>query len=193
MAVTLLATIEPISLAEAKAWLLIDYDDQDSEIESLIKAARLKIEKRCGISIAMKQYAEKLSGFSDKIELSNPPVISVDSIKYLDADGAEQTVDVADYVLMQDDYVPYIFPASAWPTDIADRPDAVRITYTTGIDIEDSPPDEVPEDLKQAMRLMIGENFETRQGELLLPTRQELGVPSHGIDELLAPYVVMRL
>lgn len=193
MAVTLLATIEPISVEDAKTWLLVDYDDQDEVIASIIKAARLSIEKRCGISIAMKRYEMKVFGFSDRIELPNPPVISVESIKYIDEDGVEQTIDASDYVFVQDDYVPFVFVQSGWPEDVADRPDAVRITYTTGIDIEDSPPDEVPEDLKQAIRLTVAEKFENRQGEILLPTRQELGVLSHGIDELLAPYIVMRL
>jgi uncharacterized phiE125 gp8 family phage protein len=193
MAVTLLATIEPISVAEAKEWLLVDYDDQDEVIEAIIKAARLKIEKRCGISIAMKQYGMKVGGFSNRIELPYPPVISVDSIKYLDGDGVEQTVDASDYVLMQDDYVPYVFATGGWPTDNADRPDAVQVTYTTGIDVEDSPPDEVPEDLKHAMRLLIGSAFELRQDVLLSPVRQELEVTPNGYEEIIAPYIVMRL
>lgn len=193
MAVTQIATIEPISLDEAKQWLLVTYDDQDDVIESIIKAARLKIERRCGISIAMKQYAEKISGFSDKIELSNPPVISVDSIKYLDADGVEQTVDPAGYELVQDDYVPFVFALSEWPSDISDRLDAVRVTYTTGIDIEDSPPDEIPEDLKQALRWLISHFFENRESTALTPVRQEIQEVPDTVEAILAPYIVPRL
>ena len=192
MAVTLLATIEPVSLAEAKAWLNIDYDDQNDVITSIIKAARLKIEKRCGISIAMKQYAAKISHFADQIELPNPPVISVDSIKYLDEDDVEQTVDPAEYEFVQDDYVPYVFPLDEWPDDVKDRPDAVRITFTTGIDIEDSPPDEVPEDLKQAMRWLIGHMYENRE-EVFLASRTLMVETPDTVEAIIAPYIVPRL
>jgi len=191
MSVVQIATIEPVSLEDAKLWLNIDYDDQDSVIESIIKAARLKIEKRCGISIALKQYLVKTASF-DEIALQNPPIVSVDAVKYLDESGAEQTIPPSDYILMEDPFAPYIFPVVDWPVT-ATRPDAVRVTYTSGIDIEDSPPDEVPEDLLQAMRLIVGEMYENRQDEMMLPTRQELGVLSNGVMSLLSPYIVPRL
>lgn len=193
MSVVQIATIEPITLAEAKAWLNIDYDDQDEVIESIIKAARLKIEKRCGISIALKQYRMKIAGFGESIELSNPPVVSVESVKYLDEDGVEQTIDESAYAFIDDDYSPYLYPLEDWPTDVASRPDAVRIEFTSGIDIEDSPPDEVPADLLQAMRLEIGAMFENREQELLVPTRQELMLLANGVPQLIAPYIVPRL
>lgn len=193
MSVVHLATIEPITVDEAKQWLNVDYDDQDEVIASIIKAARLKIEKRCGISIAMKQYRMKLAGFGGKIELTYPPVVSVDSVKYLDEDGVEQTIDAAAYVLIEDDYAPYIHPLESWPKDVAARPDAVRVEFTSGVDIEDSPPDEVPADLLQAMRLEIGAMFENREQELLVPTRQELMLLANGVPQLIAPYIVPRL
>lgn len=191
MSVVQIATIEPITVAEAKQWLNIDYDDQDTVIASIIKAARLKIEKRCGISIALKQYEIKAASF-EGIALQNPPIVSVDAVKYLDTDGVEQTVPPSDYVLMDDAYAPYLFPVVNWPST-AQRPDAVRVTYTSGIDIEDSPPDEVPDDLLQAMRLEIGAMFENREQELLVPTRQELMLLGNGVPELIAPYIVPRL
>lgn len=191
MSVVQIATIEPITVAEAKQWLNIDYDDQDTVIASIIKAARLKIEKRCGISIALKQYEIKAASF-EGIALQNPPIVSVDAVKYLDTDGVEQTVPPSDYVLMDDAYAPYLFPVVDWPST-AQRPDAVRVTYTSGIDIEDSPPDEVPDDLLQAMRLLIGHFAENREEVLLTPTRQELEHLPEGAMSLIAPYIVPRL
>lgn len=193
MSVTQIATIEPIDVAEAKKWLLVDYDDQDEIIDSIIKAARMKIERRCGISISMKKYKLALPSFSGEIELPNPPVISVDRITYLDGEGVEKEIPQSDYELVPDDYVPTVIPASKWPTDVTTRPNAVRIEFTTGIDIQNSPPDDIPEDLKQAMRLVVGEMYENRQDEMMLPTRQELGVLSNGVLNLISPYIVPRL
>lgn len=193
MSVVHLATIEPITLTEAKAWLNVDYDDQDAVITSIIKAARLKIEKRCGISIALKQYRMKIAEFGEKIDLSNPPVISVESVKYLDEDGVEQTIDASAYTFIDDEYSPYLYPLEDWPTDVAARPDAVRVEFTSGIDIEDSPPDEVPADLLQAMRWLIGHLFENRESTVLTPTRQELQETPDTVAAIIAPYIVPRL
>lgn len=193
MSVTQIATIEPIDVAEAKKWLLVDYDDQDEIIDSIIKAARMKIERRCGISISMKKYKLALPSFSGEIELPNPPVISVDRITYLDGEGVEKEIPQSDYELVPDDYVPTVIPASKWPTDVATRPNAVRIEFTTGIDIQDSPPDDIPEDLKQAMRWLVGHLFENRESTVLTPVRQELQETPDTVDAILAPYIVPRL
>lgn len=193
MSVVHLATIEPMTVDEAKQWLNVDYDDQDEVIASIIKAARLKIEKRCGISIAMKQYRIKFARFDGNVELANPPVVSVDSVKYIDEDGNEQTVDASSYVLIEDDYAPYLHPLTDWPTDIATRTDAIRVEFTSGIDIEDSPPDEVPDDLLQAMRWLISHFFENRESTALTPTRQEIVEVPDTVSAIIAPYIVPRL
>lgn len=179
---------EPISLEEAKSFLHgIDYDDQDANISAFIQSARLKLEKRCGRAIAQQEFEITLPTFGETIELM-PPVTSVESVKYIDSSGDEQTIDAADYELIDDELTPYIFPLVDWPTDIAKRPNAVRIRFIAG-----NEPEEVPEDLKQAIRLLVGSAFEMRQSEMLGPTRQELLELSDGIPELIAPYVVMRL
>lgn len=192
MSVVQIAVTEPISLQDAKEWLNIDYDDQDSIIDSIIKAARLKIERRCGVSIALKQYRVKLSEFGDTIEFPMHPIVSIDAISYIDLSGDEQEIDPSVYTLIEGDE-PYIYPLEPWPLDVATRPDAVSVEFTSGIDIEDSPPDEVPDDLLQAMRLEIGAMFENREQEILVPTRQEMMLLANGVPQLIAPYIVPRL
>lgn len=195
MAVSIVSTVdqEPLSLEEMKLYLEVDYDDQDDMISRAITAARIKIENRCSISIAQKQFVLKIAAFDDELALPYPPLVSVENVKYLSTDGTEKTVSSDDYAVIQDEYFPYIFPTSAWPTDLAKRPDAVRVAYTAGYGYDDSPPEDVPQDLLQAIRLTVGAMFENREQELLVPTRQELNLLGDGVPELIAPYIIPRL
>jgi len=45
---------EPVTLAEAKAWCLVDYTDDDTLIQSIITYSRKAIESFCNISIVPK-------------------------------------------------------------------------------------------------------------------------------------------
>src|SRR6185503_2523734 len=80
-----------------------------------------------------------------------PPLVSVDSVKYLDTDGTEQTVDPASYVVSGIGGQGYITLASgaAWPT-VGAFPDPVVIRFTAG---EWEPDGIVPEGIKQAILL----------------------------------------
>ena len=85
------------------------------------------------------------------LKIPMPPLVSVDAVKYLDADGAEQTVDAASYVVSGIGGQGYITLASgaAWPT-VGDFPDPVVIRFTAG---EWEPDGIVPEGIKQAILL----------------------------------------
>lgn len=182
-------SVEPISVEEAKSFLHgIDYDDQDENIARFITAARQRLERRCGRCIAEQELELRICGFGDVVMLERPPVVDVLGVKYIDRDGEEQEIDSANFTLIDDEYLPYLYPLTEWPTDAFDRPDAVRIKYLAGHE-----PDDVPEDLKQAMRLLIGSMFENRENELLVPTRQELMILGDGVEVLIAPYIVPRL
>lgn len=181
-------TDEPLTVEEVKSFLHgIDYDDQDDNISAFIKAARLKIEHRCGICIGTYELQFVADSFSDKMELPRPPVTNVISVKYLDEESSEQTIDNSKYVLIDDEYSPYIIPLEPWPVT-ANRPDAVRIQYVAG-----NEPENVPEELKQAMRWLVGHFFENRESVLLQPTRQEIMELPDSVSAIISPYIVPRL
>lgn len=180
---------EPLTVEEVKSFLHgIDYDDQDVNIAAFITSARRKIEKRCGRCVAQHELELTVAEFNGEICLPMPPVRSIVSVSYIDTDGNTQTLDAANYELFEDDLVPFIFPLVDWPTNVADRPDAVKVRYMSGDE-----PDDVPEDIKQAIRLLVGSAFELREDVLLTPVRQELQITPNGYSELIAPYIVPRL
>lgn len=68
--------------------------------------------------------------FSRTMRLPYLPIIDVLSVKWLDADGVEQTVDDVDYRLIGDRLQMMALP----PSGLGDFPDSVRIQYRAGYD-----------------------------------------------------------
>lgn len=162
------ATSEPLSLEEAKLHLKVETDADDSLISSLITAARETAEIFTGRALASQVLEYILDGFpveSDVIYLPRPPLEEVGSIKYKDYQGAETEWDPENYLVDSDsmparitlaygkyfpEYTPY--PAAA-----------VRIRYTAGY--RSGGPDslKIPEEIKQALKLLIGHFYENRE------------------------------
>ena len=144
---------EPITLAEAKARLSINDNIDDADITSHIKAAREQGESHTARSFITQTLELALDRFPSEIELPKGPVQSITSIKYLDSDGVEQTLDSANYML--DDYSerPWalLTAGNSWP-DTYDTPLAVKVRYVAGFGLAA----DVPEDIKNAILIAVG-------------------------------------
>lgn len=95
---------EPVSLADAKAHLRVDFTDDDSYISQLITAARKAIENYCHISLVEKtvtltieaqeqlrsifQQPFQVREMFNEFELPYGPVRSVDMVTSIDSDGS---------------------------------------------------------------------------------------------------------
>lgn len=106
---------EPISLAETKRHLRIDDDltADDDDILGYIEAAREWLEgftARVYVQETLEMSIDCWPGLI--LRLPRSPVLSVDSIKYTDANGVEQT-----------------WAASNYQTDLASEPARVAIAY----------------------------------------------------------------
>jgi uncharacterized phiE125 gp8 family phage protein len=155
---------EPITTATAKQHLLIAsaVTAHDTFIASLVTAARKYIEDRLNRSLITTEWELILDSFPyDKLCLSLPrsPIVSVDSVTYVDGSGDTQTWSSSNYVLSESreparlslDY------SKMWP-EVRFQPDAVTIAFTAGYGTAD----DVPQPIKQAMLLLIGHWFEHR-------------------------------
>lgn len=127
---------EPVTVAEAKRHLRIMSSDFDAEIEGVVTAAREWCENH--ISRTLREDVTRLQCYSQwprsPFELPWPPLRSVTSIEYYDADDANQTLDESNYrVLLSTENVACVeWDADATLPDHATRKDAVRVTYVTG-------------------------------------------------------------
>lgn len=150
------ATQEPVTLAEAKVFLRVDTDADDALIAALISAAREFSEHYTQSTFASVEYESALDAFPlDAISLPNAPSAEVESVKYTDGAGVEQTVDPADYVLSDYGMTPYIYPVDSWPA-AGDFPNAVRVRYLVTVAT-------VPAVAKAAILEMVAHLYENRE------------------------------
>lgn len=154
------ATEYPLLLEEAKASLRVTTDDENSYIQSLIAAATGYVEQATARQLVSATWTLKLDYFPDVIYVPRPPLRSVSSIQYVDASGDTQTLSSTDYRVDLYSLPGRIEPAygRSWPTT-RDVNAAVTVTYIAGYGGASS----VPEEIKLAMRLLIGHWYEHRE------------------------------
>ena len=174
----------PVSLTAAKLHLRIDGTGEDANVSSLIARGTGYAQKQTGRALVSQQWRLVLDCFpSGAIKLPLPPLVSVESITYLDEAGALQTLDPADYLVNPFGIVGEVTPAygKSWPATRSQAM-AVKVAFTCGYGDADS----VPEEIKGAILLMVGHLDQNREatGDKALES-----VPM-GVDALLSAYVV---
>lgn len=155
-------SVEPVSLVEAKAHLRVTGSDEDALITALIVAAREAVEHELGRALVTQTWEKTLDMFPEAIELTNSPVQSIASVKYLDWDGIEQTLSSSSYILdnASDSRPAWLTPAYGydWPGTFRTI-NAVKVRYFAGWPTVLA----VPQAIKQWMLLNIGHWFENRE------------------------------
>lgn len=131
-------TVEPVTLAEVRAQIgITDATDtaSDATITRRITEARQWAEDYMQRAIITQTQEVRLDAFplGGVIALPFPNLLSMVSVKYIDSDGAEQTVSSADYVVDTYSLVGNVRPAYGvtWPA-AREEGNAVRIQYTCG-------------------------------------------------------------
>jgi len=171
---------EPVSLEDAWHHLRIDtyanddsppaiVSDDDTWLETIgIPAARNWAEGYVGKSLVTQTLELAGTAFPTAyFQLPFGPVQNIESVIYVDEDGAEQTIDPANYVLNTD-----VWPARCqlaygvdeWPV-ARDSFNSVRVRYVTGYTAAgDSPAGFViTPSLRIGILLMLGHLYENRE------------------------------
>jgi len=188
MALTLItpAAEEPITVAEAKASpsLRVATATDDTAIGTLITTARKLAETYTLHALVTQTWELVLDGFpTGGIIVPMPPLQSVSSIKYIDGNGDEQTLDALLYSVDDDSIPGLIVPAygETWPVT-RDEVNAVRVRFVAGFgDASD-----VPEDIKSWIKIMVGTMYDNPQGIVVGQT--VMSIPRTFVDGLLDDY-----
>lgn len=185
--VTVPPTEYPVSLDEVRVHLRMgDLRDDDAYIVALIKAVTRHVEQYLGralITQTIRDVHDKFPPTSEPITLRIAPAQSIVGISYRASDGTSTSVDSALYVQEFDSAPPRIGLAvdATWPTP-QNRIGSVTITYEAGYG---DTPDNVPDDIRTAIKLIIYDLYENRADTVKkYPTAAEM---------ILSPYRVQQM
>lgn len=200
-------TFEPISLEEVRSQLRYDDTTQDGLLAGYILAARQLAEASTHRVFATQTIDCTFDFQWPTVELKQPyafgfgiyvecrprlylpvsPVSAVSSVKYVDGDGAVQTLDPSQYMAILDGPAPYIDPAfnATWPY-VRWQPQAITVRVTAGYG---STPGDLPEPIRQAI-LMLVAHFDANREAVGQDNLVEL---PYAAEALLSPYRVSRI
>lgn len=175
------APAEVVTLPEVKAALRIGHLRDVPHLENLIDAAVSYLDGPSGVLgqlIGSQQWSYTCGWFNTPLRLPIGPVITIDSIQYIDVNGDTQTVAPAAYYSFKDGKGAYVqlTPSYSWPSTMA-RDDAVTVTFTGGL----SP---VPPAIKAAIFLLVSHMNEFREVQV---TEQTFPT-GFGLADLIAPF-----
>ena len=178
---------ELITVEEAAGFMRAEFSDsEEATISSLITAARLLCEEYLMRRIGVQTVELRDKGFpvNNSPIVLPAPLISVTSIKYLDSNNVEQTLDDDEYVV-SDSAPALITPVNSWP-ETSNAGDSLRIVFECGycaVGESPVPSEELPATLRTAMLMQIADMFENREAQVERPLNAN---PT--LANLLAPY-----
>jgi uncharacterized phiE125 gp8 family phage protein len=178
--------VEPVSLAEAKAFLRVEHNDDDDVIEALMSASRIHVETQTRRALVTQAWRLSLDAWPEdgRVTVVPAPLQELTAARVFDFNGAAHAVDVQNFVpdvgASALAFAPWAVPA---PGRIAA---GIELDVTVGYGEAAA---DVPEPLRQAVRLLTAHWYENR-GLAALGTVTVL--PST-VAALIAPYRMLSL
>lgn len=177
-----------ITLADAKLQLRELGADEDVQIQKYIDMASRHVESETGyVAPVRSEEPFRFHCFSRELRLPLRPIATASvAIDYLDYDGESQAF--TDFRIIERNGFNRIVPAVGknWPGLSSYLTDTIIVTADVGYAEDDA---DCPEDLKGAVRLLVGHWFLHREA---VSSGTKVTTPI-GVDSLLAPYRPKRL
>ena len=178
----------PTTTAAAIDFANIIEDGAETKVEAFIKSAVNWIENECRRAIMPQTWKLFLDDWPDDdlIWVPRPRLIQVDSIKYVDTDGALQTLDASGYQVDTGTEPGRVQPAygEAWPS-VRDQLSPITLEYQCGWADADS----VPEDIILAIWLLVTHWYENREPIVVGTISSSL---EYAVKALVSPYKIHR-
>lgn len=156
--------IEPVSLADAKAWLREDANDEDALIQTLIAAARMSLEAATRRFFVTQSWRLIFDTWpcstleSRMLAIPFAPFQSVTEIRWFDAGDGAHIIDAATYRASMDAEGGRIFFRAA-PAAALRETDAIEIDFTVGYG---AAANATPEPLRRALLILVAHWRENR-------------------------------
>jgi uncharacterized phiE125 gp8 family phage protein len=183
-------SVEPVTLAEAKAHLRVDASDDDAYILGLITTAREWCEEYLDRTLVSTQWVMRLDKFPDDgtmdVELPRPPIVSSGtatavSVTYTAENGGTQSWSSASYRVDRASTpgVVRTLDGQTWPPHLQDD-NAVTVTWWGGYGPSGS---SVPAAIRHAILMLVGHWYDgSRSGVLNGSISKEI---EFGVSSLL--------
>lgn len=164
----------PVTLAEIKAHCRISGSAEDALLGALLAAATEQAGAMTRRQLVTATWALALDRFPSgmnraaAIEIPLPPLQSIDSITYVDADGVGRTMLSGAYVVDLDSEPGLVFPAhdTEWPDTLEGKPNAVTLTFTAGWEMDASTSPAAwtgPDSIKTWIKTRVATLYEHRE------------------------------
>lgn len=178
-----------VSLEEARAHCRVDHTEEDALLAAYLAAAHQYAEAVLRRAVHPGTYELVLERWpANEVELPQPvgARVTVDSVRYVDQGGEEQTLDPAVYFAYTDPDPATVFPAwrQRWPA-LRRGPGAVRIRFTAAYPAGGV----IPGGITTAVLLLVGHWYLHR--ESVVTGTITAAVPQ-GVEMLLWPHRLLR-
>lgn len=163
-----------VSTADLRAHLNLLDASHDAQIAAMAAAAVEHLDGKDGIlgrSLVTQSWDLLMDAFPDgAFKIPLPPLQSVTSITYIDPNGAEQTLstDVFAVDAVSEPGVVSLKKGQSWPATLAQR-NAVTVSFVAGY----GDPTAVPDRLKSAIKLIVGDMYENREAAIVGVSRTD--------------------
>lgn len=181
--------LEPVTLADAKAHLRLDSDDDDQLLTAAIVAARVHVEALTRRLLIEQGWRVYLDRWPKKriVTLVPAPLISVDAVTVYDANGDPSVVDADDYEVDTVAVPGRLVLSGSAPVAVGKAVNGIEIDVTAGYGPSSV---DVPAPLRQAIVRLVAHWYEHRGA---VGHDMAGSVPPLGFDALIAPYRILSL
>lgn len=186
-------TTSPLDTSAAKAQCRVDGSEEDAVIQAYVEAAEGYLEQLTGRQFRLATWDATWDGFPWWFDLPKAPLKSVTSVKYLDADGVEQTLSPSAYRVTGDYGTDEPNPTAArgrltqaygtvWPSARCEA-DSVTVRLVAGYGTANK----VPAALIQAQLLLVSHWYRNREPVSISSGASALEIP-FAVEALIGPY-----
>lgn len=146
-----------LSLAEVKAYLRVNISDDDAALAAMMRSAQELCEGFLGEALMQRSFAEELPVSSSWRRLCKTPVLSIDGVTGIPAEGAEFALAVDAYAIdidrNGDGWIRLLRPGSAG---------RVRVEYMAGLA---ATPSDLPEPVRHGLIRMTEHLYNSSPGD----------------------------